>query len=229
MNRARNKFPRTMIASLRRFLRDASGVAVTETALVLPFFLGAGLCGIELANYSLMTMRIGQLAVQVSDNASRIGDISTLENRKIYESDINDLLVGASLQAGSGMDLYHHGRVIVSSLEMNADKKQYIHWQRCMGTLHVTSSYGTTGDVLDPGMGPKGREVMALEGEAVVFVEIRYAYQPLISKSLIGDPTIASIASFTVRSSRDLSQVYQADSDNPAPVASCDAFTDTAA
>ncbi|MBT0671050.1 hypothetical protein HT136_22000 [Novosphingobium profundi] len=216
------------IARVLRGLPAArAGVAVTETALVLPFFLGAGLCGIELANFSLTTMKVGQLAVQIADNASRIGDISTLENRKIYESDINDLFLGAAVQGGTGMDLYHHGRVIVSSLEMNSDKDQYIHWQRCLGTLNATSSYGKPGDVLDPGMGPKGREVMAMEGGAVIFVEIRYVYQPLISQALIGDPTISTVSSFTVRSSRDLSQIYQADSSAPDPIAACDKFTAT--
>ena len=96
-----------LFAFLSRLRKDQSGVAITEAALILPFFLGAGLWGIELANYSLTTMKVGQLAVHVADNASRIGDISTLENRKIYEADIGDLLEGASLQAGGRMDLGH--------------------------------------------------------------------------------------------------------------------------
>ncbi|QVM82691.1 TadE/TadG family type IV pilus assembly protein [Novosphingobium decolorationis] len=206
-----------------------AGVAVTETALVLPFFLGAGLAGIELANYSLTTLRVGQLAVQVADNASRIGDISTLENRKIYEADINDLLLGAKVQAGSGMDLYENGRVIVSSLEVNADGDQYIHWQRCMGTLKIVSSYGKEGDELPDGIGPDDRKVLAQSGDAVVFVEIAYTYRPLISEALMGARRIESTASYTVRSSRDLSQIYQVEGQAHAPVSSCDKFTDTTA
>lgn len=209
---------------LRRLRGDRSGVAMTEAALILPFFLGAGLWGIELANYSLTTMKIGQIAVQIADNASRIGDTSTLENRKIYEADINDLLLGAQLQGGSRVDIYDHGRVIVSSLEVNSAGNQYVHWQRCMGTDKLTSSYGSQGDVLASGMGPKGREVTALSGEAVVFVEIRYEYQPLISESFLKEKTIRSISSFTVRSSRDLSQIYQVNSAKPDPQYTCDKF-----
>lgn len=209
---------------LQRLARDTRAVAATETALILPFFLGIGLYGIELANYSLATMKVGQLAVHIADNASRIGDISTLENRKIYESDINDLLLGASLQAGNSMQLYDHGRVILSSLEVNDDDQQYIHWQRCMGRLTVNSTYGNAGDVLPAGMGPAGREVIAQEGDAVAFVEIQYTYQPLISVALVGEPVIRTVSSFTVRSSRDLSQIYQVNSANPDPIHSCSTF-----
>ncbi|MGE4304619.1 MAG: TadE/TadG family type IV pilus assembly protein [Novosphingobium sp.] len=213
-----------LFAFLSRLRKDQSGVAITEAALILPFFLGAGLWGIELANYSLTTMKVGQLAVHVADNASRIGDISTLENRKIYEADIGDLLEGASLQAGGRMDLYDHGRIIVSSVEVNGDGNQYIHWQRCMGTYQKDSSYGKQGEVLTDGIGPTGRKVFALDGEAVIFVEMQYEYQPLISASLVGKTAIRSIASYTVRSSRDLSQVYQVNPYKPDPVYSCDKY-----
>ncbi|MEJ2409356.1 MAG: pilus assembly protein [Novosphingobium sp.] len=209
---------------LSRLFQDRSGVAITEAALILPFFLGAGLWGIELANYSLVTMRVGQLAAHVADNASRIGDISTLENRKIYESDINDLLKGAALQAGTQMDIYDHGRVIISSLEVNGDGAQYIHWQRCMGKYNVPSSFGKQGDVLTDGMGKDGQKVYASDGDAVIFVELQYEYQPLISASFVSKVPIRSVASFTVRSSRDLSQIYQVNPAAPDPPYTCDKF-----
>ncbi|WP_374413045.1 TadE/TadG family type IV pilus assembly protein [Novosphingobium colocasiae] len=210
---------------LRRLDRDRRGVAMVEAALILPFFLGFGLWGIELANYSLTTMKVGQLAVHLADNASRIGDVSTIDNRKITEGDIDDLLLGAALQAGQRMNIYEKGRVIVSSLEVDPSNRQYIHWQRCMGKKTVTSSYGVQGAVLPNGMGPTGREVIALPGEAVIFVEFQYDYQPLVSSKLIASTAIKSIASFTVRNSRDLSQIYQADPSAPAPVYTCGTYT----
>ena len=209
---------------LNRLRRDKAGLAVTEAALIMPFFLAAGLWGIELAHYSLTTMRVGQLAVQVADNASRIGDTSTLENRKIYEADIDDLLRGAALQGGKGMPLYERGRVIVSSLEVNDNGQQYIHWQRCAGKQNIASSYGVAGDVLPNGIGPSGREVSAMPGEAVIFVQLSYQYQPLISADLVSDSNINSVSSFMVRSSRDLSQIYQINPSKPDPVRSCNTF-----
>lgn len=214
---------RTMWAKAARLRRDRKGLAFTEFALAMPFFLTIGLGGVELANYSYRTMRVGQLAAAVADNASRIGDYSKLQNRRIYESDIDDLLVGAGMQAGAQMDLFNRGRIIISSLQVNSTGKQYIHWQRCLGTKRVTSSYGVQGDVRAVGMGPAGNEVFAFDKEAVMFVELQYDYVPLISSAFLGTPTISAIASYTIRSSRDLSQVYQT---TPAsPVMTCNRYT----
>lgn len=196
----------------RRLANSKSGVAATEMALSLPFLLGVGLWAIELSNYALTTMQVNQIASHLADNASRIGEKSLLEEVKIYESDINDLLEGASLQGGKRMDLFDNGRAMISSLE-NKKGQQYIHWQRCLGVKNVKSSYGKEGDDLDVGMGPAGEEVYAFEGEAVIFVELVYDYRPLISRRFVGEPTIRSISSFTVRNDRDLSKIHKRDKD----------------
>lgn len=211
--------------NLARLLRDRSGVAMTEFALGAPFLLMAGLWGTETANFALVNMKVGQIAVHLADNASRIGDTSTLQNRKIYESDILDVFVGAQIQGGQGLQLYNNGRVIVSSLEVNEDGEQYIHWQRCRGIKNVASSFGDAGDVLADGMGPAGNKVLAQEDDGVIFVEVNYTYRPLISDAFLGSPDIISVASFTVRDDRDLSQIYQRDAGDPDPVQNCSAFT----
>lgn len=210
----------------RAVWRDTSGVALMEFALSLPLLMTAGLWGIETANLAVTTMRVNQVAIQIADNGSRIGDTSSLENRRIYESDINDLLIGSNIQAGPTIDLYNHGRVIVSSLEVvpGTDDQQYIHWQRCKGTKRHPSSYGYEGDGLGGalvGMGPPGEEVMAQRGEAVVFVEVSYDYQPLVAGFFGAGREITSNSAYTVRDSRDLTQVYQRDAIAPDPVSSC--------
>jgi hypothetical protein len=209
---------------MRRLARHRSGAALIEFSLGAPFILVAGLWGTEEANYALVNMKIGQLAVHLADNGSRIGDVSTLENRRIYESDINDLLFGAQLQAGTGIDLYQHGRVILSSLT-NTDDYQHIQWQRCRGAKRVSSSYGTEGDSMPSGMGPASAKVTAEPDEAVIFVELVYTYQPLISDKFVGRPEIRSIASFAVRDDRDLTQIYQRDPNDPDPIQRCSAFS----
>jgi len=214
---------------LRKLAGQRSGIAMTEFALSMPFLLMAGLWGVETANFAITNMKVGQLAVHLADNASRIGDTSTLEDRKIYESDINDLLFGGAIQGGEAFSLYDHGRVIVSSLEVVPGTKtqQYIHWQRCMGMKQWKSSYGEEGDGLSgslPGMGPPGEEVYAFEGEAVIFVEVAYDYQPLISARFVGTPVVNAISSFTVRSDRDLNEIYQRNPGAPDPVADCVKF-----
>ncbi len=210
-----------------RLTRDTSGVAMTEFALSLPLLLTAGLWGTELANFALVNMQVAQVASHLADNASRIGDTSTLTSRKIYERDIDDLLIGSNVQAGPALDFYAHGRAIISSLEVvdGTTDQQYIHWQRCLGAKVWASHYGNEGDgSISPtfaGMGPTGDEVQALEGGAVIFVEVAYEYQPLISGRFLGNKTIISTSSFTVRDSRDLSDIYQRIPASPDPVAQC--------
>ena len=211
---------------LRALAKNRSGVAMIEFALGSPLVLVAGLWGTETANLALTTMRVNQLSAQIADNASRVGDLSSLQNRKIYESDINDVLYGAQLQSGR-MDVFRYGRVIVSSLEVNSSGNQYIHWQRCRGAKQVGSSYGQEGQVLTDGMGPPGEQVLAQEDSAVIFVEIQFDYQPLISDRFIGAENIKSIATFTVRDQRDLTQIYQRDPSDPDPVQGCGNYNGT--
>jgi hypothetical protein len=213
---------------LNRILRSTCGIAATEFAMTLPVLLAIGLTGLELVNRTIVTMQINQIAVQLADNASRIGDESMLQDRRIYERDIQDLFYGAEIQAGEALDFYGRGRVIISSLEVVPDtNNQYIHWQRCMGRRAATSSYGTEGDGATggfPGMGPPGEEVIAFPGEAVMLVEVVYEYDPLVGNPFGAPADIRTTASFTVRDDRDLSQIYQRDAANPDVVASCGTF-----
>lgn len=225
---------RRLSTAFARIAACRSGVAATEFALALPFLLGTGLMGLDVANRAIVQSQIAQITAQIADNASRIGDTSTLQNRKIFEHDIDDLLRGASLQTGSRIDLFEHGRVIISSLEVvpGTDDRQYIHWQRCAGKKKHVSSYGLEGDGLTgglAGMGPPGKEVWAFPDEAVIFVEVSYDYQSLVGARFGMTGEITSTASFTVRDDRDLTQIYQSDPDNPDPVASCDVYADPAA
>ncbi|MCX7283761.1 MAG: pilus assembly protein [Novosphingobium sp.] len=199
-------------------------------ALGLPVILMLGLWGAELGNLAITHMRVSQLAMQLADNGSRIGDVSMLENLSIYESDINDILKGADIQAGR-LGLYKYGRVVISSLEVvpGTTSRQYIHWQRCKGKRAFKSNFGEEGKGLDGslvGMGPPGDEVTAADGDAVIFVEIEYAYQPLVSQRFVPDALIRTTATFNVRDDRDLSQIYQRNPSLPDPVARCSVYDD---
>lgn len=213
------------LAALRS---STSGVAAVEFALGLPLLLTVGLWGAELGNLAVTHMRVSQLAMHIADNGSRIGDVSMLENLQIYESDINDLLLGANVQSGS-IELFEHGRVVISSLEVvtgTADR-QYIHWQRCKGKRSFQSVYGPAGTGTDGslvGMGNPGEEVSAGQDEAVIFVEVEYEYQPLVSARFVPNAVIRSTAAFNVRDDRDLTQIYQRDVAAPDNVAGCNVF-----
>lgn len=223
----------TVLTCLRKLIADRSGLAMTEFALGAPFLLTAGLWGIETANFAVANMKIGQIAVHVADNASRIGDTSTLENRRIFEEDVNDLLLGANIQAGGGMDLYEHGRIIITSVEIwdqsahksqsKADGTQFAHWQRCKGKLLQGSEYANENQGLPNGIGPADEEVEASLESPVIFVEVYYEYQPLVSARLLtGNNLIRSTAAFMVRDDRDLEDVFKRNASTP--IADCDDY-----
>lgn len=199
------------------------GVAAVEFAVISPILLTALLYGGEMAWYMMVQLRVSQVTLQVADNASRIGDTSTLTNRKIYEGDVNDVMLGANLDGGKVLNLLANGRIIVSSLQVDSSGRQVIQWQRCKGAKNVASSYGLQGELKPTGIGPAGQEVTSPANDAVIFVEVQYDYKPLISSVLISNKTIKSTAAFNVRDSRDLTQIYQT---SPAgTVASCSTFS----
>jgi hypothetical protein len=76
-------------------------------------------------------------------------------------------------------------------------------------------------------MGPAGEQVSAPAGGAVIFVEVAYDYQPLIGLTFAQNRKITSIASFMVRDSRDLSQIYQRDPLKPSTIAKCNVYDAT--
>ncbi|MCX8476894.1 MAG: pilus assembly protein [Sphingomonas sp.] len=190
----------------RRLGRDTSGLALLEFAFSLPILLTMSLTGAELTNYVITKMRISQIALQLADNSARMGSGSQLESKKVYESDINDLLTGANFQAGE-LNLLANGRIFISSVEPHATTagKYQIRWQRCKGSkVSWVSNYGTPANkTSENGIGPTGRQIIAPPSGVAMFVEVRYQYQPLIKTSLSPSSEINEIASMMVRDARD--------------------------
>ncbi len=104
---------------------------------------------------------------------------------------------------------------------------QFIHWQRCKGEKHVAPIYGTENAVLPNGIGPAGREVPAPADSAVIFVELHYDYQPMVTNLFIKTSEIKAIAAFLVRDSRDLTGIKQRKPLSPDAVASCNVYNST--
>lgn len=205
---------------LRRLRDESSGLAFVEFAYMLPIMMVLGLGGIELANLAVANMRVSQIALSVADNVSRVKAEIPLGLPQLREIDINDSFEGARIQGGR-LNMQAKSRVIVSSLQVNAQGGQWIAWQRCWGSKADTSDYGVqgTGAVGTgfPGMGPPTNRIQAEAGTAIIFAEIEYDYEPIALGLFwhhFGNRTIRKEASFYVRDRRDLSQVY-----NPSPAA----------
>jgi Flp pilus assembly protein TadG len=215
-------------ALFKQLRQNTKGVALVEFAFSAPIVLALGLYGVEIGNQALVSMRVSQIALNLADNASRMGLIGTNNVESMREGDMNDMLQAARLQ-GQSIGLTTNGRVIVSSLEnvqqsYDTAPVQRIHWQRCMGKASgpgYDSSYGDTsisagttatlanaGTTMPAGMGPTGAKVNAPPRSGLVFVEINYLYKPLVGEWLVAPYRIHYTASLIVRNNRDFRQIY---------------------
>lgn len=195
----------------RQFVRDNRATVLIEMAFCIPLLVLIGFGGIEMANLALVNTRISQISLSAADNASRIAFGNSMALPQVRELDINEVFTGAEAQA-RGLNLRANGRIVLSSLERNADGGQTIKWQRCYGNLAVQSLYGPEGTGATGtaflGMGPVGKRVEAVQGTAVMVVELTYTYQAVAYGSWLGPKTIRSEAAFNVREGRDLTRVY---------------------
>ncbi len=199
-----------MIRFVRGLAHADSGVAMTELAFSMPILMLMALTGAELCNYITTRMRISQVALHLADNAARMGNGSQLSSKTITETDINDLLTGGGMQAGE-LDLYNRGRVVISSFERNDNGNGNVYkvgWQRCRGSATYTPQFGTQGVTSNNGMGPSGRQVIAMSDNATMFVEVFYQYRPLVGSTLVPQLNFTEIASMAVRDRRDMTRIY---------------------
>lgn len=210
---------------LRRLIGERRAVSAVEFALVAPVLAGMGLGAIELANMALTYMRVSQMAISVADNASRAKQASSASGAVMREFDVGEAFAQVALQY-PGLEPYTRGRVILSSLEFNSrTNAQYIHWQRCRGSLDRASRYGTQGTgatTAFAGMGPAGAVLAAEANSAIMFVEVYYEYRPIFFTFGAAGPTIYRSAATYVRDARDLTGGPGANGAgivNPAPAA----------
>ena len=188
-----------------RLGRDTRGLALTEFAFAAPIFLTLVLTGLELSNLALAHLKISQMAMTVADNAGRI-------TGGLRETDIYEVFASAEY-TGDGLDFEPHGRLILSSLQHNdatkEDEGQTIVWQRCWGNdKTIRPAYGKEGDgknddSLKDGLGAGTSKITALKDTAVMFVEVTYHYQPLVSTAFFTPPTIRYESAFNTRAGKN--------------------------
>jgi Flp pilus assembly protein TadG len=206
-----------MINAIRSFSRklsaNSSGIALTEFAAVAPVFLTLGMFGFEVANLATSKMRVSQIAMSLADNASRLGQTDNSSvSPTVTEDEVEAVLKGALLQ-GASINLEANGRLILSSLEYDVyTDKQYIHWQRCVGSATRASQYGDEGTnnglsgASLPGMGTAPNVVVAPQGSAVMYVELVYTYTPVFASPFGKSADIVEEAAFIVRDDRDIGE-----------------------
>jgi hypothetical protein len=216
-----------MIQFLKKLRDDNSGLALVEFAVSLPFFMGITVAGFETAYFAFVQMRLNQITINTADGAARMGEGGILAAKTIDEGQINDVFAGTMREGksillggqhqykdpGTGVvNLRGNALIILSSVEPHpgfnpANPKYRIRWQRCIGTAsYFAPEYGkiTTSQNIDA-VGPAGRQIMPPAGGALMFVESKYYFKPLIVNGFtnLGETAITKTAAMVVRDSRD--------------------------
>lgn len=192
--------------------RCRSGVTLVEFAIAMPVILSMSLYGVELAYLNTIDMKLSEVAFSLADNASRLGQTdNSVVTPTVTRNDIAEVMMGAREQ-GEGISLGTKGRVILSSLERDAATgRQFIHWQRCYGSLSRQSAYGNdstrnglNGAVI-AGMGSGTTMVTATSSStAVMFVEVYYSYTGLLGDLFVANRVLKKEAAFLIRDERNL-------------------------
>lgn len=198
-------------ATARRLASCQSGVTLIEFAMVAPVVITIGFYGVEIAYLNTVDMKVSEIALTLADNASRLGQTDNSSvTPTVTETDINSVMLGANEQGGT-INLSGRGKVILTSLERDSSTgKQYIHWQRCLGSLSHQSAYGndSTRNGLNgttiTGLGAGTTKITATAGSAVMFVEVYYNYEGLFGNMFVDNMTISKEGAFMIRDSRNL-------------------------
>lgn len=219
-------------ALIGRFAQARSGLAMIEFALTLPIVLTVGCYGIELSSLALAHLRISHAAIDLADNAARVGTQNTSTGiQTLTETDLNDAIRGLLIE-GTGSGIGKYARVTISSLEAKADSNgnntQFLHWQRCVG-VQTGSGFDSTysAPVNDSGKTVSGigsPQLTAPSGSGLIYVEINYQYQPVFGTAFVSAQKIRYTSAMIVRATRSPTDAIT----NPAsaPRMTCDKHTD---
>jgi len=151
------------------------GSVITEMAFLLPLLVMVIFSSVEISRYVLLHQKIDRTASTMADLVTRSNDISLAELTDYFES------ANAVMQP---FQLAAEGAIIVSSIYQEEDQAPRVNWQQTGGgTLSgITSLFGATNS-----NATLPENFIMNDFEAVITVEVFYAYQPwLFDLSMFG-------------------------------------------
>lgn len=151
------------------FIKNESGVAAVELAIILPAILVLFLGIIEMSNYILVNQRAEKMAHTIAD---LITQEETITNSQITQ------YINAAEDIMQPFPFDTEGKVIISSVHRDPNDDARIFWQReSDGNLEdADSEIGETGDAANL---PASFDIN--ERETAVVAEVFYDYQPLLT------------------------------------------------
>ncbi|MCR9221806.1 MAG: pilus assembly protein [Alphaproteobacteria bacterium] len=168
-------------APRRRFLTDAGGGVLIETAVILPILVFLLLGGFEAGRYFLMGQKMQRAAMTVADLASRTETLTA--------GDVDDLFAAAA-EVSRPFPLTADGRVLVSSIvRPAAGGDAVVAWQRSAGAALTASAYGAEGETATV---PDADLIKA--GQSIIAAEVAIDYRPVLFDRFPVQPLYAHAA-----------------------------------
>lgn len=174
------------VASARRLRHDASGLALIEFAYVLPILLGFGLVGLEFTNVVLAHQKTERVA-------STIADLVASNQVPPNERQIGDMFASVPI-ISKPFVFNEESNVVITAVvgiyDSDDDEVQNkVAWQRCLRADAQSSAIGnqwnSSADIADGPEVSLPNSIALGQNQMVIVAEVFFAYQPIISQSLV--------------------------------------------
>ncbi|OUR79843.1 hypothetical protein A9Q83_02515 [Alphaproteobacteria bacterium 46_93_T64] len=154
-----------------RFIREKSGLAMLEFAMLLPMMMVLMLGSFEVGRYALLTQKIDRISATLGDLVARAEALSAAEVDNLFNS--TDHLAKPFDFSGSGM-------VVVSSVVGRDGQEPLIIGQRSRGSVgsEVSKIGSDGGEATLPPVFTDGAGQTLADGEGVIVTEVFYSYAP---------------------------------------------------
>lgn len=167
--------------SILSFIRNRSGVAMLEFAMMAPVLLLLAAGSFEVARYALILQKLDRIVGTLSDLVTRSGSAT------MTEMEISNILDSA-LYMAQPFDISGDSMMVLTSVVGRAGQAPVILSQRVQGSVAGgQSAVGTVVDedaTLPPAFPDAGSGETLSDGENLIVAEIIYNYKPYLTGEL---------------------------------------------
>lgn len=159
----------------KQYLRDESGIAVTEFAIASSFFMILLLGGFELSRAILVNQKIEKIAYITADITAQSTELTAVQ--------MDDYLLAAQ-QVMEPFAFENSGEVLVTSVEREPGDVQRVRWQYPPDIVAVSRIGNGTNAIATL---PEG--LVINERDNVIVAEVFYRYTPMFAANGLYEQT----------------------------------------